>query len=137
MTRKGDYSREQIIAQLIAAGRDLVPDDPAERDTSRRMANFNNVLVYLTAEQEAEKDAEIAAVEADRTDYFANRKYKDDRVRGTFADGDELVDGEKLTEGYLSIGDQLDMLYWDKINGTDKWAEHVAEVKAVHPKPVG
>ena len=64
MTRKGDYSREQIIAQLIAAGRELVPDDPAERDTSRRIANFNSVLVYLTPEQETEKDAEVAAVEA-------------------------------------------------------------------------
>jgi len=137
MTRKGDYSREQIVAQLIAAGRELVPDDPAERDTSRRMANFNNVLVYLTPEQEAEKDAEIAAVEADRADYFANRKYKDDRVNGTFADGDELVDGEKLTEGYLSIGDQLDMMYWDQINGTTNWRDHVAAVKAANPKPVG
>ena len=135
MTRKGDYSREQIIAQLIAAGRELVPDDPAERDTSRRIANFNSVLVYLTPEQETEKDAEVAAVEADRVDYFANRKYRDDRVNGTFEEGDELVDGKQLTEGYMSIGEQLDMMYWDQVNGTTKWKDSIAAVKSAHPKP--
>ena len=36
---------------------------------------------------------------------------------------------------YTSLGDQLDMMYWDKINGTDKWSDHVAAVKAANPKP--
>lgn len=36
--------------------------------------------------------------------------------------------------GYATIGDQLDMIYWDKINGTNKWQEHIAEVKNRFPK---
>lgn len=36
---------------------------------------------------------------------------------------------------YLSIGDQLDMIYWDKINGTDIWQDHVTSVKLKYPKP--
>lgn len=38
-------------------------------------------------------------------------------------------------EAYASLADQLDMQYWDKINGTEKWKEHVDAVKAAHAKP--
>ena len=31
---------------------------------------------------------------------------------------------------YASIGDQLDMQYWDAENGTTTWADHVKRVKA-------
>ena len=36
---------------------------------------------------------------------------------------------------YASIGDQLDMQYWDAVNGTTTWKDHVAKLKADHPKP--
>ena len=36
---------------------------------------------------------------------------------------------------YASIQDQLDMQYWDSINGTTKWKDHIAAVKAKYPKP--
>jgi hypothetical protein len=36
---------------------------------------------------------------------------------------------------YGSIGDQLDMMYWDKVNGTNKWQEFIAGIKAKYPKP--
>ena len=36
---------------------------------------------------------------------------------------------------YPSIGDQLDMIYWDKVNGTEKWKESIEKVKAKYPKP--
>ena len=36
---------------------------------------------------------------------------------------------------YASTGDQLDMQYWDNVNGTTTWKDHVAAVKAAHPKP--
>jgi len=52
-------------------------------------------------------DAEAAAV-----------KYKKDRA-----------------EAYPSIGDQLDMQYWDKKNGTTTWVDAIAKVKADNPKP--
>lgn len=35
---------------------------------------------------------------------------------------------------YGTVQDQLDMMYWDKVNGTDKWKDHVAKVKADNPK---
>lgn len=36
---------------------------------------------------------------------------------------------------YPSIGDQLDMLYWDSVNGTDTWKQAIEAVKQMHPKP--
>lgn len=36
---------------------------------------------------------------------------------------------------YPDIKDQLDMLYWDGINGTTTWADAIAEAKASTPKP--
>tara|TARA_R100000808_G_C2137451_1_gene145565 strand:+ start:748 stop:1068 length:321 start_codon:yes stop_codon:yes gene_type:complete len=36
---------------------------------------------------------------------------------------------------FPSWQDQLDMQYWDKVNGTNKWQEAVAKVKADNPKP--
>ena len=35
---------------------------------------------------------------------------------------------------YHDIGDQLDMIYWDNVNGTSKWVDHVAGVKEEFPK---
>ena len=36
---------------------------------------------------------------------------------------------------YPKITDQLDMIYWDKKNGTKKWEEAIDKVKADNPKP--
>ena len=36
---------------------------------------------------------------------------------------------------YDPITEQLDQLYWDKKNGTNKWVEAIDKVKADNPKP--
>lgn len=41
---------------------------------------------------------------------------------------------ELRQQEYPSIAEQLDMLYWDKVNGTNTWQEKIAEVKAKYPK---
>ena len=38
-------------------------------------------------------------------------------------------------EAYGSIAEQLDMMYWDGVNGTSTWADHIEQVKADNPKP--
>lgn len=37
---------------------------------------------------------------------------------------------------YPPIEEQLDMLYWDKVNGTTVWQDKIAAVKAAVPKPI-
>jgi len=41
---------------------------------------------------------------------------------------------DKAKGGYGSIGEQLDMLYWDKENGTNNWKKHIDKVKSDIPK---
>ena len=36
---------------------------------------------------------------------------------------------------YPNIGEQLDMLYWDKKNDTKNWEDAIDKVKADNPKP--
>ena len=55
----------------------------------------------------------------------------------------EYEEGEMLREqclskrqaAYASIGDQLDMIYWDKVNSTTTWQDHIAKVKSDNAKP--
>ena len=36
---------------------------------------------------------------------------------------------------YDTVKNQLDQLYWDKKNGTNKWVEAIDKVKSDNPKP--
>ena len=36
---------------------------------------------------------------------------------------------------YPSIREQLDLQYWDAVNGTTKWKEAITAVKTKYPKP--
>jgi hypothetical protein len=50
---------------------------------------------------------------------------------------DQQENGYKTArqEAYGSIQDQLDMQYWDGVNSTTTWKDHIDAVKAAHPKP--
>jgi len=50
---------------------------------------------------------------------------------------DDYYNGYKKAResAYLPIPEQLDLLYWDGVNGTTNWEDHIAEVKANNPKP--
>ena len=43
-----------------------------------------------------------------------------------------VIEARKVAYG--GIGDQLDMMYWDEVNGTTVWKDFVAQVKADNPK---
>ena len=50
---------------------------------------------------------------------------------------DQQENGYKTArqEAYGSWQQQMDMQYWDSVNGTTLWADHIAQVKADYPKP--
>ena len=89
------------------------------------MDNFHNVqdgkggrkLVPFTAEEDAALAVRVAERTVEREKYDS-LKYQRDRKAA-----------------YPDIGDQLDMQYWDQVNGTTTWKDHIAAVKAAHPKP--
>jgi len=61
---------------------------------------------------------EITIVQSDIDTEYAKHDYKNKRVND-----------------YDSISNQLDQLYWDKKNGTNKWVEAIDKVKSDNPKP--
>jgi hypothetical protein len=42
---------------------------------------------------------------------------------------------ELRRRAYANLGDQLDMQFHDLLDGTTTWRDHIAAVKAAHPKP--
>jgi hypothetical protein len=75
--------------------------------------DINNIqwLNGTTPIPKADIEAKMVEVQAD----YDAKQYQRDRV-------------------YPSIGEQLDMQYWDKVNGTTTWKDAVAKVKSDNPK---
>ena len=68
----------------------------------------------ITQPSKADIEAKIAELKTE----YDNNEYQRDRA-----------------VAYASIQDQLDMQYWDNVNGTTTWKDHIAKVKSDNPKP--
>tara|TARA_R100000278_G_scaffold40105_2_gene35257 strand:+ start:312 stop:608 length:297 start_codon:yes stop_codon:yes gene_type:complete len=73
-------------------------------------------------------DKDGKSITLDNAKVVAARKAIDDAATAIKYKSDRAA-------AFASIGDQLDMQYWDKKNGTTTWVDHVAKVKADNPKP--
>ena len=40
----------------------------------------------------------------------------------------------KRQQAYAPLAEQLDMQYWDAMNNTETWLDHIRSVKEAHPK---
>lgn len=75
-------------------------------------------LEWMDTEQTQPTEAEITAEVTRLQAEYDNNEYQ--RQRAT---------------AYPTIQEQLDMQYWDGVNGTTIWADTVASVKSENPKP--
>ena len=50
------------------------------------------------------------------------------------ADYDALQYQRDRAKEYPSIQEQLDMQYWDSVNGTNTWQDKINEIKTKYPK---
>jgi hypothetical protein len=41
---------------------------------------------------------------------------------------------EARATAYAPLSEQLDMQYWDAMNNTETWLDHIRSVKEAHPK---
>lgn len=57
-----------------------------------------------------------------------------DEVLTAPPDPPEKTWDQKRREEYPNIGDQLDMQYWDQVNGTTTFQDAIAKVKSDNPK---
>ena len=99
------------------------------------MATLEELTTEATAEIEAAKplykQVNNERLEFSSADYdqaitdLANSKWNDQQFGYIQA----------RQEAYGSVAEQLDMMYWDGVNGTTVWADHIAQVKSDNPKP--
>jgi hypothetical protein len=90
--------------------RNLYPNVVTIDDGSGAFDAQNN---QVTVDEQAVQ-AEIARLEAE----YAAKQYQRDRAAA-----------------YPSLAEQMDMQYWDSVNGTTVWADTIAAIKQEHPKP--
>ena len=81
-------------------------------------AEFNtNFIVDKTNGVETPTWTKLQSLLAEMKTAYANNKYQRDRKAK-----------------YPDISDQLDMQYWDAVNGTTLWQDHIAKIKSDIPK---
>ena len=79
-------------------------------------ANDINQITWHNGTTPIAKELILAKVAELQAEYEANQ-YQRDRAKA-----------------YPTIQEQLDMQYWDKINGTNNWQDAINAVKAQYPK---
>jgi len=99
------------------------------------MATLEELTVVATQEIEDAKPM-YAQVNNERRE-FTDAEYDQAIVDLANSKFDQQENGYKTArqEAYASVQDQLDMQYWDSVNETTTWADHIAQVKADNPKP--
>ena len=109
----------------------------------------NKVTKYQDFDSQSDADAHVSAhggfaVEnpgGNESYWIANSSNKTlsydkdsfDEHEAAFAASQYQRDRKK--EFSKKIGDQLDMIYWDQVNGTTTFKDYVAKVKSDNPKP--
>ena len=97
-----------------------------------------NVLPVADGDELVEAEEETEPRDSLPNPELPSQSEIDAKIAEQNLDG-ELVkkDGHirKRLNGYPSIQEQLDLQYWDQVNGTTKWKEAIAQVKSDNPKP--
>jgi len=76
--------------------------------------------VYIAEWKSDQPQPSVAEIETAHTEWQAEQtatQYQRDRAAA-----------------YASLGDQLDMQYWDALNSTTTWHDHVKDIKKRFPK---
>ncbi|MFZ5832704.1 MAG: hypothetical protein ACOY3P_21665 [Planctomycetota bacterium] len=87
---------------------------------------LKNGKVYATHRNE--QDIARFYPDADEIVFFEGKAEPGDDDPRT-AEQKALAYRERRRLAYPPIGDQLDMIFWDKVNGTNVWVETIAEIK--------
>ena len=99
------------------------------------MATLEELTTEATAEIEAAKPM-YKQVNNERLE-FTDADYAQAITDLANSKFDQQENGYKTArqEAYGSWQQQMDMQYWDGVNGTTTWADHIAQVKSDNPKP--
>ena len=98
------------------------------------MANKADALVSLVPDAEWVLSGDTIRWDSPDIDQPSDAEIDAEIVRLDAEDASQQY-ARNRAAAYPSIGDQLDMIYWDSVNNTTTWKDAIAAVKAAHPKP--
>jgi len=90
--------------------------------------------IYNTHPNVASIDDTAGCFDADGNPVAITQSLVDQEAARLQAEHDSKAYARARAEAYAPIADQLDMQYWDSVNGSRTWLDHVEAVKEAHPK---
>tara|TARA_Y100000114_G_C11578452_1_gene239862 strand:- start:72 stop:425 length:354 start_codon:yes stop_codon:yes gene_type:complete len=112
----------EAIKSLKADAEFVMSGEPSTKSEYERDVKFvsgtdeNGELIFKETQDFTWE--EVSAKKTELQTQYDNNEYQRDRAAA-----------------YPSIQDQLDMQYWDNVNGTTNWKDAIAKVKSDNPKP--
>ena len=82
-----------------------------------KLTSINEYQSYITLHGEEKEKQEQERLQAEQEELEKTPLYQRQRLKE-----------------YGDLGDQLDMIYWDKKNGSNVWETHIDSIKSKYPK---
>ena len=96
---------------------------------------MNHQAIYNTHPTVVSIDDSRGCFDADGNPVEITQSLVDEEAARLQAEYDSKAYARARAEAYASIAEQLDMQYWDSVNGSRTWLDHIESVKDAHPKP--
>ncbi len=95
---------------------------------------MNHQAIYNTHPTVVSIDDGEGAKDANGNPVAIDQSLVDAEVARLQADHDSKAYARARAEAYAPIAEQMDMQYWDSVNGSRTWLDHIEAVKEAHPK---
>ena len=90
----------------------------------------NGTIKSCTSDEKIAKSLGMIETEKEIVVGYDGKLY----FKGEEPEKPEPTFAEKRQQEYPAIEEQLDMIYWDKVNGTNFWQTKITEIKTKYPK---
>ena len=95
---------------------------------------MNHQAIYNTHPTVVSIDDGEGAKDANGNPVAIDQSLVDAELAQLQAEYDAQEYARNRATAYASTGDQLDMQYWDSVNDTTTWKDHIASIKGQFPK---
>ncbi len=102
---------------------------------TRKFAPQEYEAIYATHPNVVQIDSVEGALDVEGNEVTLDKDLVSKKLAELQLEWDSIKYQRDRETSYPTIQEQLDMQYWDRKNGTNKWEESIDKVKADNPKP--
>ena len=102
---------------------------------TRKFAPQEYEAIYATHPNVVQIDSVEGALDIEGNEVTLDKDLVSKKLAELQLEWDSIKYQRDRETSYPTIQEQLDMQYWDRKNGTNKWEEFIDKVKADNPKP--